>query len=83
MLCCVGLISGMSVGQSMGGPWTYIAPAVGFGVGFLGDMKFMGHMHKKNNTTPVEPEVKNAQSLHEPVAAPSDAKPAVAWELAA
>lgn len=25
MLCCVGLIAGMSVGQSLGGPWTYIA----------------------------------------------------------
>ena len=47
MLCCVGLIGGLAVGQSLGGPWTYIAPAVGFGVGFVGDMKFMQGMHGK------------------------------------
>ncbi|MBI2959231.1 MAG: hypothetical protein HYY28_02870 [Betaproteobacteria bacterium] len=33
------------MGQAMGGPWTYIAPAVGFGVGLAGDMKFMKGMH--------------------------------------
>src|SRR3990172_5043279 len=32
MLCCVGLIGGMAVGQSLGGSWTYIAPAAGFGI---------------------------------------------------
>ncbi len=47
MLCCVGLIGGMAVGQSLGGPWTYIAPAAGFGIGLLADMKFMHGMHKK------------------------------------
>ena len=45
MLCCVGLIGGMAVGQSLGGPWTYIAPAAGFGIGLLADMKFMKRMH--------------------------------------
>lgn len=45
MLCCVGLFAGLSIGQSMGGPWTYIAPAAGFGIGFLADMKFMKGMH--------------------------------------
>ena len=45
MLCCVGLIGGMAVGQSLGGPWTYIAPAAGFGIGLVADMKFMGKMH--------------------------------------
>lgn len=45
MLCCVGLIGGMAVGQSLGGPWTYIAPAAGFGIGLLADMKFMKGMH--------------------------------------
>jgi len=44
MLCCVGLIGGMAVGQYLGGPWTLIAPAAGFGIGLVGDMKFMkGH----------------------------------------
>lgn len=47
MLCCVGLIAGISVGQSLGGPWAYIAPAAGFGIGFLADMKLMKGMHKK------------------------------------
>lgn len=45
MLCCVGLIGGLAVGQSLGGPWTYIAPAAGFGIGLLADMKFMKGMH--------------------------------------
>ena len=49
MLCCVGLIGGMAVGQSLGGPWTYIAPAAGFGIGFLADMKFMHKMHNKGD----------------------------------
>lgn len=47
MLCCAGLIGGMAVGQSLGGPWTYIAPAAGFGIGLIADMKFMKGMHKK------------------------------------
>ena len=47
MLCCVGLIGGMAVGQALGGPWTYIAPAAGFGIGLVGDMKFMHGMHHK------------------------------------
>lgn len=47
MLCCVGLIGGMAVGQSLGGPWTYIAPAAGFGIGLVADMKFMKGMHGK------------------------------------
>lgn len=44
MLCCAGLIGGMVVGQYLGGPWTFVAPAAGFGIGLLGDMKLMkGH----------------------------------------
>lgn len=47
MLCCVGLIGGFVVGQSLGGPWTVIAPAAGFGIGLVADLKFMkGHHHK-------------------------------------
>jgi len=49
MLCCVGLIGGLVVGQSLGGPWTYIAPAAGFGIGLVADMKFMHRMHKKGD----------------------------------
>ena len=47
MLCCVGLIGGLAVGQYLGGPWTLIAPATGFGVGFVGDMKLMHKMHRR------------------------------------
>ena len=44
MMCCVGLIGGAVVGQALGGPWTYIAPAAGFGLGLVADMKMMnGH----------------------------------------
>ena len=49
MLCCVGLIGGFAVGQSLGGPWTVIAPAAGFGIGFLADMKLMKGHHKKGD----------------------------------
>ena len=47
MLCCVGLIGGIAVGQSLGGPWTVIAPVAGFGIGLAADMKFMKGMHGK------------------------------------
>ena len=49
MLCCVGLIAGAAVGQSLGGPWTVIAPAAGFGIGLVADMKFMHGHHKKGD----------------------------------
>lgn len=49
MLCCAGLIGGLYVGQQLGGPWTVIAPAAGFGLGLLGDMKLMHKMHDHSN----------------------------------
>lgn len=49
MLCCVGLIGGYVVGQSLGGPWTIIAPAAGFGIGLAADMKFMKGHHKRHD----------------------------------
>ena len=56
MLCCAGLIGGLVVGQYLGGPWTYIAPAAGFGIGLVADMKFMkGHHHGGGrHDTPVQ-----------------------------
>jgi len=47
MMCCVGLIGGSVVGQALGGPWTFIAPAAGFGVGLVADMKMMKGLHRK------------------------------------
>lgn len=49
MLCCAGLIGGVAVGQYLGGPWTLVAPAAGFGLGLWGDMKFMGRMHGRGH----------------------------------
>ena len=49
MLCCVGLIGGFVVGQSLGGPWTVIAPAAGFGIGLAADLKFMKGHHEKGD----------------------------------
>ena len=49
MLCCIGLLGGASVGQSLGGHWTITAPAIGFGLGLYGDMKFMRGMHGQNS----------------------------------
>jgi hypothetical protein len=49
MLCCVGLYGGLAVGQSLGGPWTVTAPAIGFGLGLYGDMKLMRGIHGKSS----------------------------------
>jgi len=45
MLCCLGLFAGFALGSMLGGPWTFIAPAIGFGLGLLGDMKLMRGKH--------------------------------------
>ena len=45
MLCCAGLFGGLIVGQSLGGHWTITAPAIGFGLGLVADMKLMRGMH--------------------------------------
>lgn len=54
MLCCVGLFGGFAVGQSLGGPWTVIAPAAGFAIGLAGDMKLMKGMHKNAGPQPAQ-----------------------------
>lgn len=45
MLCCLGLFAGYAVGSVLGGPWRFIAPAIGFGLGFVVDSKLMRGMH--------------------------------------
>lgn len=45
MLYCVGLFAVLFVGQYLGGPWIFIAPAIGLGLELIGDMKIM-HRHK-------------------------------------
>ncbi len=57
MLCCVGLFGGIYVGQQLGGPWTVIAPAAGFGLGLMGDMKFMHKMHNHSPQKAKEDEI--------------------------
>lgn len=63
MLCCAGLIGGYVVGQYLGGPWTVIAPAAGFGIGLVADMKFMkghhgmGHQHETAHESKAEDRV--------------------------
>ena len=64
MLCCVGLIGGLAVGQYLGGPWTVIAPAAGFGIGLVADMKFMKGFHNKGAQQPHDTEL---QAEREPV----------------
>lgn len=54
MLCCAGLIGGVYVGQYLGGSWTLIAPATGFGIGLVGDIKFMRKMHHRPSNTDEE-----------------------------
>jgi hypothetical protein len=66
----------MAVGQSLGGPWTVIAPAAGFGIGFLADMKLMKGMHGKK-AQPQQPAPAQAASDAQPalVVPPGDGKP--------
>lgn len=52
MLCCVGLFGGLALGQALGGPWALIAPAAGFGIGFVADMKMMKGMHGQGRQQP-------------------------------
>lgn len=52
MMCCIGLFGGLAIGQAMGGPWTVIAPAAGFGAGFLVDMRLMKGMHGHGRSRP-------------------------------
>mgnify|MGYP007042357231 CR=1 FL=1 len=35
MLCCLGIFAGVAAGSLLGGPWTFIAPAFGFGLGII------------------------------------------------
>lgn len=46
MMCCIGLFAGLAIGAAMGGPWIFIAPAAGFGLGLVADMKLMKHCFK-------------------------------------
>lgn len=76
MLCCLGLFGGLAVGQSLGGPWTVIAPAAGFGVGLLADMKLMKGFHKNAGAqrapaAEAKPEMTQAMSAIEAPQAPN------------
>jgi len=66
MLCCVGLFGGLAVGQSLGGPWTVIAPAAGFGIGLFADMKMMKGMHKKETAHDEAPQPATPQTAAAP-----------------
>jgi len=41
MLCCLGLFAGSALGSMVGGPWRFITPTAGFGLGLLADAKLM------------------------------------------
>ncbi len=55
MMCCVGLMGGAAVGQALGGAWTWIGPAAGFGIGLVADMKMMKG-HAKADAEPKAPD---------------------------
>jgi hypothetical protein len=46
------------VGQALGGPWTWIGPAAGFGVGLLADMKMMKGFHQKAGARQAQSELR-------------------------
>lgn len=66
MLCCVGLFGGLYVGQQLGGPWTVIAPAAGFGLGLMGDMKFMHKMHSHSPKKTKEDKTPDPDAFQKP-----------------
>jgi len=45
MLCCLGLFAGFALGSIFGNPWTLLGPAIGFGLGLVGDIKIMRGNH--------------------------------------
>lgn len=54
MICCIGLIIGLMIGLSLGGIWTFVMPAIGFGVGLLIDRKLYMRSHTGNSNHKVE-----------------------------
>lgn len=46
MFSCFGLFLGFAFGFILGGPWMFIAPTIGFVMGFVGDMKLMHSSHR-------------------------------------
>ena len=82
MLCCVGIMGGIVVGQALGGPWTLIAPAAGFGIGLVADMKMMKGMHKMAGAQQAETELR-AKADADPKAPNQGAAAAPAQESAA
>jgi len=57
MLCCLGLFAGFYLGSVFGGPWTYLGPLIGFGVGMAVDTKLMRGQscHAGNSKNSVNP----------------------------
>jgi hypothetical protein len=43
MLCCLGLVAGFAAGAAIGGPWTFLAPIAGLGLGLIGDFTLIRH----------------------------------------
>jgi hypothetical protein len=82
MLCCVGLIGGSVVGQALGGPWTFVGPAAGFGIGLVADMKMMRGMHRKPGGQQPESELR-AKAEADPTAPAQGATTAPAAESGA
>ncbi|HEX5611097.1 MAG TPA: hypothetical protein VFX67_00470 [Burkholderiales bacterium] len=52
------------MGQYLGGPWTVVAPAAGFGIGLLADMRLMKGMHGRSDAQhrPNEPQAANGDA---------------------
>ncbi len=82
MLCCVGIMGGVVVGQALGGPWTLIAPAAGFGIGLVADMRIMKGMHQKAGAQQAETGLR-ARADADPKAPNQGAAPASAAESGA
>jgi hypothetical protein len=47
MICCLGLLIGLTVGSWLGGPWIFVAPVVGFVAGLFVDNRLMKFVSAK------------------------------------
>ena len=66
MFCCLGLFAGFAAGAVLGGPWSFLAPAAGFGLGLIGDMMLLKHgLHGTHKNTESKVHMREHELHHE------------------
>jgi hypothetical protein len=66
MLCCLGLVAGFAAGAALGGPWAFLAPVAGFGLGLIGDFTLIKHgLHSIHKNSEQQVQARNDELNHE------------------